>query len=101
MRRPPRSTLFPYTTLFRSGAQADIQFTSSPATVSVVKQVASNGIVCESEPVEFDVTEMVINPVIINDSGLAEFCPSSTAEFTVDLGGVVAEIGRASCRERV
>src|SRR5690606_9980723 len=64
-----------------TGAQADIQFTSSPATVSVVKQVASNGIVCESEPVEFDVTEMVINPVIINDSGLAEFCPSSTAEF--------------------
>ena len=74
-----------------TGAQADIQFTSSPATVSVVKQVASNGIVCESEPVEFDVTEMVINPVIINDSGLAEFCPSSTAEFTVDLGGVVAD----------
>lgn len=74
-----------------TGAQADIQFTSSPATVSVVKQVASNGIVCESEPVEFDVTEMVVNPVIINDSGLAEFCPSSTAEFTVDLGGVVAD----------
>lgn len=74
-----------------TGAQADIQFTGSPATVSVVKQVASNGIVCESEPVEFDVTEMVINPVIINDSGLAEFCPSSTAEFTVDLGGVVAD----------
>src|SRR5690606_25730301 len=73
-----------------TGAQADIQFTSSPATVSVVKQVASNGIVCESEPVEFDVTETAINPVIINDSGMAEFWPRSTAEYTVDLRVVVA-----------
>src|SRR5256885_14235106 len=27
IRRPPRSTLFPYTTLFRSEAQADLAFT--------------------------------------------------------------------------
>src|SRR5687768_18191228 len=25
IRRPPRSTLFPYTTLFRSGAEADVR----------------------------------------------------------------------------
>src|SRR5688572_32745125 len=32
MRRPPRSTLFPYTTLFRSGlaAQVDVRFCPNP-----------------------------------------------------------------------
>src|SRR5687767_15481543 len=37
IRRPPRSTLFPYTTLFRSGSDpaallGDLQITRSPAT---------------------------------------------------------------------
>src|SRR5687767_15729339 len=31
IRRPPRSTLFPYTTLFRSGAQAQFARTWPPA----------------------------------------------------------------------
>ncbi|WP_272585708.1 MULTISPECIES: PKD domain-containing protein [unclassified Flavobacterium] len=74
-----------------TGAQADVQFTGSPATVSVVKQAVKNGVICESDPVEFAVSEIVINPVIINNSGLAQFCPSSSATFTVDLGGVVAD----------
>ncbi len=74
-----------------TGAQADVQFTSSPATVRVVKQAVKNGVICESEPVEFAVSEIVINPVIVNNSGLAEFCPSSSATFTVNLGGVVAD----------
>jgi hypothetical protein len=74
-----------------SGAQADIQFSGSPATVRVVKQIVKNGITCQSEPVEFTVTEMVINPVIVNNSGQAQFCPSSSATFTVNLGGVVAD----------
>src|SRR6266436_6991434 len=30
IRRPPRSTLFPYTTLFRSGAAAPVATTSTP-----------------------------------------------------------------------
>src|SRR3712207_8299735 len=31
IRRPPRSTLFPYTTLFRSGLDVLVQFTTSRA----------------------------------------------------------------------
>lgn len=74
-----------------TGAQADIQFTSSPATVSVVKQAVKNGVICSSEALEFAVSELIINPVIINNSGLTQFCPSSSATFTVNLGGVVAD----------
>ncbi|TDS64254.1 PKD domain-containing protein [Myroides indicus] len=75
-----------------SGAQADIQFTSTPATVSVVKQIVKNGKTCSSDPVEFTVNEAVINPYIINDSGQAAFCSSSSATFTVDLEGIVPDL---------
>src|SRR5256885_13092752 len=33
IRRPPRSTLFPYTTLFRSAGRAELNFDFSPAGV--------------------------------------------------------------------
>src|SRR5437762_7193832 len=36
LRRPPRSTLFPYTTLFRSQKQAEIALVSAGAGVDVV-----------------------------------------------------------------
>src|SRR5256885_16155238 len=38
IRRPPRSTLFPYTTLFRSAASGDtiqFQFATTPVTISL------------------------------------------------------------------
>src|SRR5215510_8017118 len=54
IRRPPRSTLFPYTTLFRSYTIEDIRFTTKgaalyayllapkPATQAVIKSLATN-----------------------------------------------------------
>lgn len=75
-----------------TGANVDVLITGSPATVRVVKQAVKNGVICESEVVEFDITEVDLNPVIINNSGLPRFCPSSSATFTVDLDGVVADL---------
>src|SRR2546430_5013562 len=34
IRRPPRSTLFPYTTLFRSSAQDDVRISDAQAVLS-------------------------------------------------------------------
>src|SRR3712207_8059116 len=38
IRRPPRSTLFPYTTLFRSGHPAGLDYTFSDGMVSAVRE---------------------------------------------------------------
>src|SRR5256885_13309987 len=39
IRRPPRSTLFPYTTLFRSDVIAEIMFKVAPDRMDVVRVV--------------------------------------------------------------
>src|SRR5256885_10298262 len=44
IRRPPRSTLFPYTTLFRSLETAGVKFEDF---VEVVKKSATDGEVCD------------------------------------------------------
>lgn len=72
-------------------AQADVKFNGSPGKVSVVKQAVVNGKICSSEALEYNVAQVNINPVIVNQSGLTQFCPSSSAAFTVNLGGVVAD----------
>src|SRR5437764_5625836 len=41
IRRPPRSTLFPYTTLFRSSTRAKMPHTSSPTTVAAPSAMAT------------------------------------------------------------
>src|SRR2546430_8925033 len=43
IRRPPRSTLFPYTTLFRSSSQATNWFCSVGRKAVRVKRATSNG----------------------------------------------------------
>src|SRR3712207_7895880 len=40
IRRPPRSTLFPYTTLFRSGADLEVQGVALPALLDGADQAA-------------------------------------------------------------
>ncbi len=71
-----------------AGNEVAIAFNNATATVTVVKQYVKNGVICTSAPVTYSVNEVVVNPTIINDSGLSMFCPSSIYTFTVDLGGV-------------
>lgn len=71
-----------------AGNEVAIAFNTATATVSVVKQYVKNGVICTSAPVTYSVNKVVVNPTIINDSGLSMFCPSSIYTFTVDLGGV-------------
>src|SRR5256885_9788061 len=43
IRRPPRSTLFPYTTLFRSTVDVGVDLVDAPAGVALVVVVAQGG----------------------------------------------------------
>src|SRR3712207_6906494 len=42
IRRPPRSTLFPYTTLFRSHSKADVEETASYASMKAQSQTPTD-----------------------------------------------------------
>src|SRR3712207_8775342 len=45
IRRPPRSTLFPYTTLFRSAAEAYVRDSAGPVVVKASGLAAGKGVV--------------------------------------------------------
>src|SRR5690606_41755893 len=74
-----------------TGVQATAIFTAS-GTVRVIKQAVKNGGICSSDPVDFAVAQIVNNPIIVNNSGAAAFCPSSTATFSVNTGGITPDL---------
>lgn len=71
-----------------AGIKADFTFSSPSATIQVVKQMVKNGVICESETIYFDVNQLDVSATISNNSGLTQFCPSSTSVFTADLSGM-------------
>lgn len=71
-----------------AGSEVAIAFNNPTATVSVVKQYIKNGVICTSAPVNYNVSEVVVNPTITNNSGLSIFCPSDKYTFTANLNGV-------------
>ncbi|WP_304610904.1 PKD domain-containing protein [Myroides sp. WP-1] len=73
-------------------SEITVQFTGSPATVQVIKNRTYGNITCTSDPVSLQVNKYELNPVIVNNSGLDEFCSSSTATFTVDLGNITPDL---------
>src|SRR3712207_7304794 len=68
IQRPPRSTLFPYTTLFRSGLGPDERPPEAPAAVRLVK-----GFVVEADREEGDRKSTRLNSSHANISHAA-FC---------------------------
>src|SRR2546430_6668118 len=112
IRRPPRSTLFPYTTLFRSlrpGARLDNQrrlATSFGVTLMTLRQALE---LLEREHLisrRHGLGTFVAAPSIDYDIlQLRRFAGDLSAKgervATRLLGAWFAEIGRASCRERV
>ena len=59
IRRPPRSTLFPYTTLFRSGNEVDAVFTGGTALYGQNILEASDVTVLQEELYEGNLYELV------------------------------------------
>src|SRR5690606_26138870 len=74
-----------------AGTQAEVIITAPTATVRVVKQYTKNGVTCYSDPVDYAVSQLILTPAIINDSGLTTFCPSSEYTFTADFNGVTPD----------
>lgn len=71
-----------------AGNEVAIAFNAATAKVTVVKKYIKNGVICTSAPVEHNVSEVVVNPTITNNSGLGVFCPSDKYTFTANLNGV-------------
>ena len=95
IRRPPRSTLFPYTTLFRSVA---------PAVQLLVVPVGDEWYLLEFGGPRNPAEEVVGVRNVALDFETLRFAETSlpygkSADFTGFEKGM--EIGRASCRERV
>src|SRR3712207_9200165 len=96
IRRPPRSTLFPYTTLFRSdGAMADLaKITGQKPQLRRARKSIAGFKIREGMPVGARVT--------LRGERMWEFLDrlvSVALPRVRDFRGI--KIGRASCRERV
>src|SRR5256885_13998532 len=100
IRRPPRSTLFPYTTLFRSLKDAGTEFSSAaglPADAKLLQQVAGK----QSAFALYDIGKLQFLYITRASSDFSGSTLWQTrAKFEARFAGGV-KIGRASCRERV
>src|SRR5688572_33211123 len=109
MRRPPRSTLFPYTTLFRSVSQA--QASKSQLDQAMAQATQSKASVdVAAVNLERTIIRAPINGVVVSrnvDVGqtVAASLQAPTlfliAQDLTKMQVLADEIGRASCRERV
>src|SRR3712207_9295964 len=108
IRRPPRSTLFPYTTLFRSLQKADNKVDGvlaandglGNAAISAIKQRKLDQIPVTGQ----DATLEGIQNIVNGDQCMTVYkAVKKEADAAAKLAIALAkgEIGRASCRERV
>src|SRR2546430_14105052 len=99
IRRPPRSTLFPYTTLFRSRIRA---FHDDERSVLIATRAGSEGRNLQfcNVLVNYD---LPWNPMVVEQRiGRLHRIGQTREVHIVNLAAAgTIEIGRASCRERV
>src|SRR2546429_8038169 len=103
IRRPPRSTLFPYTTLFRSlsidpaPAQIARVFVGRLELVTARTENAVETAFAAHDKATLEKYGRFLEPILRTMLGKDSHCPR-----VAKLNGYLnTEIGRASCRERV
>src|SRR3712207_9253163 len=110
IRRPPRSTLFPYTTLFRSNRDATARYLADePVELDTAPTVSVVGRLPLLSVVLGQAYELAVHGLDLESCGAAppptSVLGSGLAALTDVTGALAAscgiEIGRASCRERV
>src|SRR3712207_9028980 len=106
IRRPPRSTLFPYTTLFRSASGVIPQITASigPCAGGAVYSPAMTDFVVMVENVGqmFVTGPEVVKEVLSQEVSFEELGGARAHASKSGVAHLIAsKIGRASCRERV
>lgn len=74
-----------------TGDEISVVFNNTgPYEVRVKKESLTSD--CESEWLEKTITKLDFTPIIVNNDGLSEFCPSSETTFTVNIGGIVPDL---------
>src|SRR2546430_17274912 len=104
IRRPPRSTLFPYTTLFRSPSQTRPPAGTRPGRAAPAPARGTGGgrIATWGKQLTNKNERRLGKPSRKGVTPLLDASPSCLPSLTLGRdGGRVVEIGRASCRERV
>src|SRR3712207_9475179 len=101
IRRPPRSTLFPYTTLFRSGVARAVKvrttrgrWTQGGSTIT--QQLARNIFLTNTRTFGRKAREAILSLALEQ-----RFSKDQILELYLNRVYFGGEIGRASCRERV
>src|SRR3712207_9102253 len=99
IQRPPRSTLFPYTTLFRSEDIEDVLATNFKGMVYAVQACLPP--LQESGHGRIVVVSSITGPMT-GYPGWSHYGASKAAQLGfIRSAAMELEIGRASCRERV
>src|SRR3712207_9574238 len=101
IRRPPRSTLFPYTTLFRSYVQ---RLMRGPSPLSMAQRELIGAYVSGLNASRYcqGVHTAIAASLGIEEQLVAALVDDlATAPVEERMRSVLAQIGRASCRERV
>src|SRR2546429_9904899 len=100
IRRPPRSTLFPYTTLFRSARALDRLFESDRASLLTrVVLAAVRAYAVDLSQIHQDTTSVKLTGAYAQQHHRAvQLVRGYSKDHRPDLR---QQIGRASCRERV
>src|SRR3712207_9409290 len=99
IRRPPRSTLFPYTTLFRSRAGPAGSTSHRRRTASPQPNTATGPTAPRSRPQHIPLSSL--DELTRQEQSSLHEPREAEMDLPVTTRPVRPEIGRASCRERV